>query len=353
MKFQDFWYVVALSSQLTDKAVLPRTVLDEWLVIFRDRTGQPVALQDRCIHRNSRLSAGKLCKGNIQCPYHGWQYDARGNVVSVPAEGPENHQCPKVSRKAISYETKEQDGYVYVRLSKPEATSEIQAEPSAADKHKPFKMPYYRADGWETVRVINRFQNTVTNCAENFIDIPHTVSVHPGIFRQAEQQALQMSVHRQQGTVTATYHKETTNLGWFGKFLNPTGAEIQHIDQFFMPNITRVEYQMGPHRRCFITSQSVPETENSTLVYTDVTFNYGWWNKLARPFVWWTAQKIIGQDVAALKLQHDTITKYGERFSHTPVDTIHVFVESIRNAIAQGKDPRHLPEKTVEVTFWV
>ncbi|MGD1863502.1 MAG: Rieske 2Fe-2S domain-containing protein [Phormidesmis sp.] len=339
MNFSDFWYVVALSEQLTAKTVLSRTVLDEWLVIFRDEKGIPVALQDRCLHRNSRLSAGTLQNGQIQCPYHGWQYNGQGHVVNVPAAGPTN--CPQIARKAISYTTREKDGYVYVSLA--------DTVPEVA----PFAMPYYKAPGWETVRVVNRFQNTVTNCAENFIDIPHTASVHPGIFRTAQQQPLKMKVDRYEGTVTAMYSQETTNLGWFGWFLNPQKKEIKHIDQFFMPNVTRVEYDMGPTRRCFITSQSVPETDGSTLVYTDVTFNYGLWNKLARPFVRWTAQRIIGQDVVALKLQQETIAKYGEKFSHTPVDTIHVFVESVRGAIAQGKDPRNLPYKSAEVTFWV
>lgn len=339
MNFEDFWYIVAPSEQLTPKAVISRTVLNEWLVIFRDVEGNPVALQDRCLHRNSRLSAGKLQNGEIQCPYHGWKYDAAGNVVDVPAEGPK--RCLQIARKAISYATREKDGYVYVRLA------------DTAPEVAPFAMPYYKAAGWETVRVINRFQNSVTNCAENFIDIPHTASVHPGIFRTAQQQQLQMKVDRYEGTVTATYSQETTNLGWFGWFLNPKKREIKHIDQFFMPNITRVEYDIGPTRRCFITSQSVPETDESTLVYTDVTFNYGLWNKLARPFVRWTAQRIIGQDVVALQLQQETIEKYGERFAHTPVDTIHVFVESIRGAIAQGKDPRNLPYKSADITFWV
>jgi len=103
----------------------------------------------------------------------------------------------------------------------------------------------------------------------------------------------------------------------------------------------------------FITSQSIPETENSTLVYTDVTYNYGIWNKLARPFVRWTAQHIIQQDVKILGIQGEAIAKYGTKFYHTPADTIHVFVESIRDAIASGKDPRQLPNQSVKVTFFV
>lgn len=51
--------------------------------------------------------------------------------------------------------------------------------------------------------------------------------------------------------------------------------------------------------------------------------------------------------------KQEVIEKYGTKFAHTPADTIHVFVESIRKAIALGKNPQTLPDKTVEVTFWV
>ena len=250
MNFEDFWYIVALSHQLKPNTVLSRTVLDEWLVVFRGEDGKPVALQDKCIHRNSRLSKGKICQGKIQCPYHGWVYDNTGKVVSVPSEG-ENLSQSQV-RKGLVYQTKEQDGYVYVRLS---------SNPS--EEFAPFTMPFYQQPGWETVRVINRFENNVTNCVENFIDIPHTASVHPGVFRKPSQQHLEMTVERRNGCVKAEYRNETTNLGWFTKFLNNKGYKIRHIDSFHMPNITSVEYDTAPNRKLFITSQSIRETDNS------------------------------------------------------------------------------------------
>jgi phenylpropionate dioxygenase-like ring-hydroxylating dioxygenase large terminal subunit len=340
MKFEDFWYIVALSKQLQPNSVLTRTVLGEWLAVFRGEDGKPVALRDRCMHRNSRLSRGKICQGKLQCPYHGWVYDETGKVVAVPAEG----EAFKVldARRAKRYDTREQDGYIYVRLAD---------KPS--EDFEPFKMPYYGEPGWETVRVINRFRNNVTNCAENFIDIPHTVSVHPGVFRNLRRQKLEMTVERRNGSVFAEYRNETTNLGWYSRFLNSKGYEIRHRDSFHMPNITSVEYDLAPKRRFFITSQSIPEAEDSTLVYTDVTFNYGIWNKLARPFVHWTAQYIIRQDVEILGIQQEVITKYGNQHANTPADTIHVFVESIRNKIEAGEDPRGLAAQTVQVTFWV
>ena len=87
MKFKDFWYIVALSDRLKPNIVISRTVLGEWLAVFRGEDGKPVALQDRCLHRNSRLSKGKVCQGKLECPYHGWVYDDTGKVVGVPSEG--------------------------------------------------------------------------------------------------------------------------------------------------------------------------------------------------------------------------------------------------------------------------
>lgn len=340
MQFEDFWYIVALSKQLRPNRVLARSILGEWLAIFRGKDGQPVALRDRCLHRNSRLSPGKVCHGTLQCPYHGWVYDQDGRVIAVPAEG-ELFQ-PHPLRQAKGYATQEQDGYVYVRLA--DVSNEA---------FEPFAMPHYREPGWETVRVVNRFCNTVTNCAENFIDIPHTAFVHPGVFRTAQQQKLEMMVERWNGSVRVEYRNETSNLGWFRRFLNWQETEIKHTDCFHMPNVTCVEYKLGRDRHLFITSQSIPETDDSTLVYTDVTYNYGIWNKLARPFIWWTAQHIIRQDVEILGIQGEAIAQYGAQFLNTPADTIHVFVESIREAIACGEDPRNLPRKSANITFWV
>ncbi len=340
VRFEDFWYVVALSGELAAGRVLGRTVLGEWLAVFRDADGTAVALQDRCMHRMSRLSLGTVKDGCLECPYHGWRYDGEGRVVAVPAEG-EAFKALE-SRRTVRYPTREADGYVYVRLVE-----------APGEEFEPFPMPYYGVEGWETVRVVNRFRNDVTNCVENFIDIPHTASVHPGVFRVPRRQRLEMTVARRGGSVFVEYRGEDTNLGWWQRFLNPASRPVKHTDSFHMPNVTSVEYDFGPHRRFFITSQSVPEGDGSTLVYTDVTFDYGWWNKLARPFVRFTAQYIIDQDVVALGVQGEVIAKYGRKFANTPADTIHVFVESIRDRIAEGRDPRELPEKSAELEFWV
>jgi phenylpropionate dioxygenase-like ring-hydroxylating dioxygenase large terminal subunit len=340
MKFEWFWYVVGQSDELRSDIVLSRKVLGEWLSIFRGGGGKAVALRDRCMHRNAPLSKGTVKNGCLACPYHGWTYDQNGTVVAVPAEGDAFRKS--TSRAAKKFATMEQDGFVYVRLAD-DAPEDIQ----------PFRMPHYGEPGWETVRLVNVFENDVTNCAENFIDIPHTAFVHLGTFRRSRKQRIDTSIRRTRGAVHIEYRNETDNLGLFARVLNPTGRRIEHRDNFFMPNVTSVEYVFNSWMTLYITSQSIPEEEDKTRVYTDVTYNYGPFTRIARPVIRWHAQQIIDEDLVALKDQMDVIRRFGRKFSNTTADAIHVLVESIRDEIAAGRDPRSLPDKTAEVSFLV
>ena len=59
------------------------------------------------------------------------------------------------------------------------------------------------------------------------------------------------------------------------------------------------------------------------------------------------------KDVEILGNQMRTLEKYGGKFCNTEADVIHLMVESIRDELAKGGDPRMLPERTHEIEFWV
>lgn len=346
MDFRAFWYVVAQSDELGRDKPLSRKVLGEWLAVFRSEGGVPAAVRDRCKHRNAPLSKGFVSEGVLVCPYHGWSYNRAGTVVAVPAE----HKNFKVQvRRCVqSFPVVEQDGFVYVRL-----------DPEAPEDIRPYRMPHWGEPGWRHIRLVNRFRNNVTNCAENFIDVPHTVYVHDKIFRVQREQKVTASIRRARGSVSIDYRGEDSNLGWFSWFLNPSKTPIVHRDSFHMPNVTEVEYRFDEKRHMYIISQSVPEEDDSTLVYTTLSYDFGrfsqspLFNALTRRVLAYQGQAVIDQDIEALAQQMEVIEKYGEDFNNTSADAIHVLVESIRDAIRDGVDPRTLPEKTAEVTFWV
>jgi phenylpropionate dioxygenase-like ring-hydroxylating dioxygenase large terminal subunit len=337
MGFKKYWYILCESRELKPGKVLSREILGEWIALFRGKTGSVVAIRNRCIHRSGRLSSGRLENGNLVCNYHGWTYDETGHVIRIPADSPEfitSKRCAK------TFQTCEADNFIYVCLDQP-------------GTEKPFPMPCFGKKGYSTIRLQHTFDNNVTNCAENFVDIPHTTFVHPGIFRYDRRQKLTAKIERRKGLVRAEYGKETNNFGIFSRFLNPRGKEIKHVDEFYAPNITCVQYLFGEKWHFIITSQSVPISDKKTIVYTDLTYNYGVWNFFARPIVYWQAKAIIRQDVDILGEQMKVIEKYGTDFQNARADILHVYIESIRDEIEKGGDPNLLPEKTTNVEFWI
>ncbi|HMB68452.1 MAG TPA: Rieske 2Fe-2S domain-containing protein, partial [bacterium] len=80
---RDGWYIACEARDLRDR---PRatTLFGVPLVLFRGADGRPAALLDRCPHRNVPLSLGRCRNGELECGYHGWRFDGRGECTFVP-----------------------------------------------------------------------------------------------------------------------------------------------------------------------------------------------------------------------------------------------------------------------------
>ncbi|MFI0483510.1 Rieske 2Fe-2S domain-containing protein [Actinomadura sp. 9N215] len=78
------WFPVARADDLDDGPVEGR-ILDVPLVVFR--AGDEVRVADAaCPHRGAALWQGRVSGGTLECPYHGWRFDAgTGRCVAVPS----------------------------------------------------------------------------------------------------------------------------------------------------------------------------------------------------------------------------------------------------------------------------
>ena len=92
-----------------------RTVGDESIIVTRDTSQQIRALFNVCRHRGTRLCDGD--EGHfverIQCPYHAWTYDLRGNLLAAP------HMAPGFCRDDYPLHQagcEVWDGHIFVRL---------------------------------------------------------------------------------------------------------------------------------------------------------------------------------------------------------------------------------------------
>ena len=89
-------------------------MLGQNFVVFRDSEGNPNTLHDICIHRGASLSEGLIKKDCIQCPYHGWQFDGKGECKKIPSLG-KDAKIPKRA-KIDAYPTEEKYGIVFAFL---------------------------------------------------------------------------------------------------------------------------------------------------------------------------------------------------------------------------------------------
>jgi len=80
-----YWYPLCRTDDLPPHRPLAATLLGDPLVLFRDETGAPRCLADRCPHRSAPLSLGRVEAGRVECPYHGWQFDGAGACVRIPS----------------------------------------------------------------------------------------------------------------------------------------------------------------------------------------------------------------------------------------------------------------------------
>ncbi len=319
-----YWFIVATEKEVKKK---PQRVIlfDLPLVIFFSKeNNQYVALQDRCPHRNAPLSAGKVCNGHIQCPYHGWQFNEQGTLTKLPALPSKDTPTIKIPH----YHCLAQDGYIWICL----------AENPASEKPLPF--PHIDTDGWHTFRLRTQFDAPVEQCLENFLDCPHAVYVHNSWFRSATGKAVTAIVRTLSDGAEVEYINEPRekSLVWLG--LQKTQSKIRHTDRFIAPATSRVDYIFSDEKHYIITSSCTPVSANKTEVFTVISYRYGKLGGLIRYFFEPLSRIIIKQDVDMMKKQRKNINDFGEeRFYHSKVDFLMPHMLAWRKAMAEEKTP--------------
>jgi len=104
------WYVVARSHEVTSKP-LGVTLWHRVIALYRDSEGQIHALEDRCPHRQVKLSHGQVIGNELECAYHGWRLNHHGECATVPYLAP-NQKLPNCTIRP--YPVKEQDGFIWL-----------------------------------------------------------------------------------------------------------------------------------------------------------------------------------------------------------------------------------------------
>ncbi|HEX3594036.1 MAG TPA: aromatic ring-hydroxylating dioxygenase subunit alpha [Polyangiaceae bacterium] len=79
----NYWYPVDYDARVAPGDVREISFWGSSYALFRDANGELHVVENRCAHRQLRLSVGRVEGCNLVCAYHGWQYDGEGRVVSI------------------------------------------------------------------------------------------------------------------------------------------------------------------------------------------------------------------------------------------------------------------------------
>jgi phenylpropionate dioxygenase-like ring-hydroxylating dioxygenase large terminal subunit len=173
----NFWYPVIRSVDVTNTPQRARILMHDF-VVFRDNAGKAVVLSDTCVHRGGSLAGGK-CKedGTVQCPYHGWRFNAQGVCTRIPSIGI-NAKIPARAR-VDSYPVQEKYGLVFAFLGDlPEA-------------ERPPIMPIDEETdpNWRSTCITFDVKYYYERSIENGLDPAHNEYVHPSHGNQGEKES--------------------------------------------------------------------------------------------------------------------------------------------------------------------
>ena len=157
------WYAVLDSSEVRTKPVGVER-FGTRLVFWRDHSGDVHALPDRCPHLGAALSLGRICGGELACPFHGIRFDGTGRCTHVPALGA-SVEAPQVLAMR-AYPLLERHGLIWLWWG-------------SADPDPPEPAFFPELDRkWSHGTVTTEWPVHYTRAIENQLDVAHLAFVH-------------------------------------------------------------------------------------------------------------------------------------------------------------------------------
>jgi phenylpropionate dioxygenase-like ring-hydroxylating dioxygenase large terminal subunit len=265
------WYVVAASDEV-GRGLLARTVLGQPVVIYRLRSGQVAALEDRCPHRSLPFSAGTLSDDEVVCGYHGMAFGADGRCLRVPSQ----ENVPYGAR-ARSFQVREEPPLVWIWLGHP-ATSTLSDPPA---------LPWLADPAWDTFGETMDVDANYLLLHENALDLTHFPHVHPE-FSPAPYLSVPPPLEIAVSETSVSYHRDfpparlvdwqarTTGLPQDRDYAQRESGEFVspglHIDRMHI--LPDGDGERGGSYDKILTRAFTPVNGRSTMVFWQVSRNY-------------------------------------------------------------------------------
>ncbi|HEX7105164.1 MAG TPA: aromatic ring-hydroxylating dioxygenase subunit alpha [Acidothermaceae bacterium] len=302
------WYVAAYGAEVS-RRLLARKICGEAIVFYRTSSGEPVALADRCVHRQYRLSASALDGDLLVCGYHGFTYDSEGTCVQVPGQ----RRVPRTAR-VKKYPVVEQDSFIWVWIG----------DDAAADPKDIPRAPWLASNEWTTVCGMEPLAARYGLLVDNLLDLSHETYLHGGYIGTPEvaETPITTEVDEEHGIVFVSRHMENVACPPF--YAKSTGIEGR-IDRWqdieYRPpclyllhsRVAPVGVQPDPggdDSNAFhveVVYAITPETETSTHDFWAVARDFARDDESVSDFLAENNRTVVLQDVTALNLLETVI----------------------------------------------
>lgn len=289
---EGFWYIATESRKVRQGRPTGATLLNQPLVLIRDRSQTVHALEDRCAHRGVPLSAGWQEGDFIRCRYHGWRYAVSGTCVEIPAQLREADVKPPCVR---AFPVREQDGWIWVYVGNAR-------HPQPSSPPPKFPAPTHPAPV-SLLRMSLSVQARMELAVDNFIDPAHVPFVHHGLFRLRHEPKVKEKEFTRlpQGFRTVSKNLSLPQTIVF-YLLSPSRRPVTAVVDFVMPGVHLETFEVGSRwGAIMVVVTPIAET------LTRLDFMLGWtFLRWAIPLRWIArllAGKALRQDRRIIELQ--------------------------------------------------
>lgn len=229
-------------------------------IVVQNFEGVLKAFRNVCSHRFSRIQTTPCGNRALQCPYHGWTYDAAGKPIGVPLnkQSFDLNEAEKLALSLESYALEVVGHFVFVRMSaNGPSLSEFLGNFYDDLKHVSEICPDHFEQ--ESYNWAANWKLGMDNAAEGY----HVPLVHAGSFGLILSIDLEISTDVEHSRYTGNLKERS--LRWWGNVaksikLQPSERYPQYGNFLIFPNIV-VTFSYG----AFLTFQTFDPTGPQTL----------------------------------------------------------------------------------------
>ncbi|MDB5227132.1 MAG: Rieske (2Fe-2S) protein [Bacteroidota bacterium] len=285
------WYLACVLDELNHQNPLKKKICGEEIVIFKTKSGEVGALENRCCHRNVNLSLGYVQDENIKCGYHGWEYNCDGKCVLIPSL-PDDERIPSSARiKKYTVEVKYKS--VWVWIGDEEKTDHTLIP------------PMHEMDEYPMVYNYHFLNADLQLVAESLFDAYHINHVHrnsiKGMMGALKDERMDFNVHVSENSITGSYFRDN-DRSLFEKVYFGFNKKVETHFGFWFPNISKLDIRFK--KRHMVIYEHYYQVDENTVSMCQITL---WKNilDLFPPFAkWFMLRKslaIVSEDIEFLE----------------------------------------------------